>query len=508
MKCMLLNLPNPPGRNIYREYAGGFGVSGPWSSSTLLPIYLLYAATAARQTGWEYDILDAQAMKYDSAKVISEVKKSGCTLLISLVSLPSMQQDTELLAAIKQTNPHVFIIVLGAVCNVMPEEVLSRSGVDLVLNATYPYYRRLAEVLSILRDNPPERNALTQIAGGSYLVDGTPVHNKTENYSEELNQLDFNVYQQLPLHRYMISVPDVKWVFHKCISVVTGVGCPYGCFYCPYPIGYGRTIVNKSISKIIDELEYLKTKFGITEFLFREQNFTYRSDRVLSLCNEIIARKLDIKWYVEARVDQVSEEMLGIMKVAGCFRIHYGVETGSTELITRLGKPRVQIGQVKRAFELARKLGIATTAFMIIGLPGETRETLRASVRLLREINPDNVHINVVTPYPGTNLYKMAISKGWLICNDWSKFTEHTAVMTSGEFSIHDLSSARKMMWNEFRNYKLRHDRYFRSAYLKSLPSAVWGRLASILGNTPQLVWNNRSHKRGVSNKGGAKRYI
>ena len=80
MRCMLLNLPNPPGRNIYREYAGGFGVSGPWSNSTLLPIYLLYATSAAKQTGWEYDILDAQAMKYSSAKVISAVEKNRCTL--------------------------------------------------------------------------------------------------------------------------------------------------------------------------------------------------------------------------------------------------------------------------------------------------------------------------------------------------------------------------------------------------------------------------------------------
>lgn len=477
---MLLNLPNPPGRNIYRGYAGNFGLAGRMSDETLLPIHLLYGASAARRRECECGVLDAQALRYGPSRVVDEVGKSSPNILFSWVSLPSIRDDLALLDEIRRAVPGVVVVALGAVCNVMPEEVLLRSKVDLAISGWYPHYNLISNAIQVFQTHKSVQDVFDTIGGARYVKDGRMVESPAAPCGENLDELSLDVYHQLPIEKYLRKVTDVKGSMVRCISVATSTGCPYSCIYCPYPIGYGRKVTHKSIPRIIDELEFLKANFGVVGFSFRDQLFTHNRQRVEELCDELLRRGLKVRWHVEARADEVTDGLLTKMKRAGCFRIHYGVETGSPEMLKKTGKPGLEIVQAKKAFRMTRDLGIATTAHMMLGLPGENQETLKNSFDLLCQINPNIASLNVTTPYPGTKLFRVADEKGWLSTRDWSEYTSFNAIMRTDELTVAEISEAKRVMARRFRNFKLRHDSTYRCLFIRALPGEAFRRLLSL----------------------------
>ena len=480
LKCVLLNPPSPRGRNIYRGYAGDFGLAGTMADEILLPIHLVYGASAAKRQGCEYDVVDAQVLSYDSSQAVDVVKRGNPDVLISWLALPSIRDDLALLDEIKRAVPSAVVVALGAVCNVMPEEVLLKSNVDLAVCGWYPHYSLISHVIQVLQSSGPGRDSFDKIGGARYLRQGQMVESPVSSCEETLDELSLDVYRQVPMQKYLRGVPDIRGSTIRCISIATSTGCPYSCMYCPYPIGYGRKVTHKSIPRILDELEFLKANFGVTGFSFRDQLFTHNRQRVEDLCDEMVRRDLKVKWHVEARADEVTDVLLGKMKRAGCFRIHYGVETGSPEMLRKTGKPGLEIDTAKKAFQMTRDLGIATTAHMMLGLPGENQESLQSSFDLLCQINPDFASLNVTTPYPGTRLFRMADEKGWLSTRDWSRYTSFDAIMRTDDLTTAQLSEARRVMRRRFRNFKLWHDPEYRKLYLKALPKAVLERLAAL----------------------------
>jgi radical SAM superfamily enzyme YgiQ (UPF0313 family) len=477
---MLLNLPNPPGKNVYREYAGGFGTLGSLFNEVLLPSYLVYGASALDKSGCPYEVLDAQAKGYDSVEVVNAVKVVKPDILITWVSLPSLYDDLGLLNNIKEAVPETLIITLGTVCNVIPEEILKSGSVDLLIKGNYLHYNLILNVTRIFMNNPINQNTFDLIGGAIYRQESKVVHSTLEAPGETLDELSPQIYNLLPLKEYIEDVRDFNGKTIKCIPIVTSVGCPHGCSYCPYPLAYGKKIVHKSIDNILDEIEFLKMNFGINGFLFRDQVFTYDKERVAKLCDEIVKRDLDIKWFVEARTDQVTVELLSKMKSAGCFRIHYGVETGAPEILIKIGKPGLRVETVKQTFQITKKLEIFAMAHIILGLPGENKDTLKNTLSLIYELNPDQINLNIFTPYPGTKLFKMAVENKWIKTYDWSKYTSHDAVIHTNDLAIEDLTKARTEIKCKFRNFKLLNDNNYRMDYIKMLPSKIFCILGEI----------------------------
>jgi anaerobic magnesium-protoporphyrin IX monomethyl ester cyclase len=484
MKYMLLNLPNPPVRNIFREYAGGFGILGTLSNEILLPTYLLYAASAMENSGCEYVLLDAQGEHCTPEEVIKVVRESNPEVLITWVSLPSFYDDLRLLDNIKNASPSTIIIVLGAVSNTLPEDIIKHESVDIVVRGYYPHYNLILHLVQIFNNNPVNKGTFNKINGAVYKNNGHIINGFTQAYEEDLDNLSLDVYHKIPIEKYIGDYEMKDGSTTRCLPIVTGVGCPQSCTYCPYPVGYGKKIKTKSIDKIIAEILYLNENFGIKGFVFREQNFTHNKKRVMDLCDQIIQRGLGIKWVIESRVDSVSEELVTKMRDAGCFRIMYGVETGAQNILYESGKPGVNLEDIKRAFTLTNNAGIYTMALLIIGLPGENRETIEDTTKFLQEINPDKISLFSLTPYPGTELYETASEQGWLISNDWSQYTGYNAVMAAGEMDIDHVNCSANEIKRKFRNWKIIHDNVYRTLYIKSLPRKIWDRC---------LVWIYRT---------------
>lgn len=200
--------------------------------------------------------------------------------------------------------------------------------------------------------------------------------------------------------------PAAHYSFHH---LALSRGCPGTCTFCGSPWFWGPKVRFHSADYFVDQLEILYQK-GQRFFHFSDDTFTLRKKLVLEVCALIVEKKLDITWAAISRVDRIDEEMLKAMRMAGCIQISFGVESGSEKIRTVLNK-RFNADQIRRAFALTVSYGILARAYIIYGCPGESRETISDTIRLLKDIQPLVTLFHVLALYPGTYLYDLFKSK-------------------------------------------------------------------------------------------------
>jgi len=375
------------------------------------------------------------------------VKKRNSDIIFSLIGLPSLRTDIELLSIIKDSLPNTLIVGVGTVCRFLEDEILLKSKIDVVVRNNYPYVSNMMKLIKAFS----LRHDLKTVPGVSY-VKGRNVISTPESADVDLNMLLLPNYDAIELDGYE-SFTDKSGNRHSYIPILTGKGCPYPCTYCPYPLGFGKKWTHKSPNDIADEIEYLCAR-GFKGFAFRDQSFPMNKKFTIEVCEEIIRRKLDIAWVCEARVDVVSKSLLELMKKSGCKRIHYGVETGDPILI-KLGKPGINLEMTRRAFRLTKELDLWTNAHVILGWPDESLETLKRTHRFILEIDPDSVNWNFLTPYPGTKLYEMAKENNLILTHDWSNYTSHTVVMRTKWLNGSQLLKAANKIIRDYSKHRM-----------------------------------------------------
>jgi radical SAM superfamily enzyme YgiQ (UPF0313 family) len=238
---------------------------------------------------------------------------------------------------------------------------------------------------------------------------------------------------------------------------------------------------------VVDEIERLYNERGVRAILFRDQVFTMDWEKTGRLCDEILRRGLRIQWVVETRLDRVNVALLQKMKDAGCVRIHYGLESGDPKLFRRVGKDGAEgrMEQLIENFLATERIGIHPHMFVLIGLLGESWQTVGRTIETVRRIKPLTLQVAIVTPYPGTALYEEAKAKGLIATGDFSKYTGFQAVMRTEDLSAEDLIRARGMILAAHRRAtfwkKRRSLAKLAWRYLKD--GTLWGRVVGRIGN-------------------------
>ena len=205
----------------------------------------------------------------------------------------------------------------------------------------------------------------------------------------------------------------------------------------------------RSPKSVVDELEFLTKKYGAEQFTFYDDAFTVNQSRVQKICEEIRNRKLKIKWDCETRVDMVTKDLLQQMRNAGCIAVWFGVEAGSQRVIDAMGKG-ITLDKTKRAFKMAKEIGLMTIASVILGTPDETPETAWETVKFVEEINPDDVGYYIATPYPGTPMYDFVRDNGWLRVTDFDKYDTATPIFETPTLSMKELRELRERAFQSF----------------------------------------------------------
>lgn len=232
------------------------------------------------------------------------------------------------------------------------------------------------------------------------------VVNPDRPYIRDLNDLPIPLHHLLPLEKY--RMPLIKGPF---TFIVTGRGCTAGCVYCIKHVSYGYNVRIRSPENIVKELWELK-KLGINNIHMYADLFTVNREQVVELSQRIIEEGLNIKWTCNSRVDYVDEELLQLMSKAGCWFISWGIESANEEILKRARKG-YRIEQVPQALGWAKKAGIKNWGYFIIGLPGETEESIRQTIEHAKRLPLDLALFHIAAPYPGTPFFFDVVKNNW-----------------------------------------------------------------------------------------------
>ena len=287
------------------------------------------------------------------------------------------------------------------------------------------------------------------------------VINQPREFVSSLDDLPMPMHELLPLDKY--RMPLIKGPF---TFIVTSRGCPAGCTFCIKHVSYQYSTRVRSPRLLLEEMHRLK-ELDIHNIHMYADLFTVNRDQVVELCQMMIDEKINIKWTCNSRVDFVDEEMLNLMGKAGCWYISWGIESGN-EQILRQARKGAYPDKAKRALNWAKKAGIKNWGYFIIGLPGETEQTIRETIEFSKELPLDIALFHVAAPYPGTPFFYEVVEKGWFRQgNRW----EHLDMDRGTVLDYPNLSAERLLYWQKraFREWAFRPGPIF--TYLKMLLS-------------------------------------
>lgn len=244
------------------------------------------------------------------------------------------------------------------------------------------------------------------IKGLAWRSNGEIVLNWQRPFIADLNDLPMPMHELLPLMKYRMPLIHGPFTF-----IVTSRGCPAGCTYCIKHVSYQFGTRLRSPELIMEELWSLKRQ-GINNIHMYADLFTVHRDQVVELCKRMISEKINLKWTCNSRVDYVDEEMLTLMGKAGCWLISWGIESGN-EQILRHARKGAYPDKAERALKWAKAAGIRNWGYFIVGLPGETEETIRQTIDFAKKLPLDIALFHVAAPYPGTPFFFEVVENNW-----------------------------------------------------------------------------------------------
>lgn len=393
---------------------------------------LSHSTGVLRAAGHEVEFCDAQVERLDERGVLDRIGSIEPDMLVTCLNLPSLEGDRTLLRLVRDVYPKLPIVASGTVCRTLPEEALRGGLVDLSPMSEEE------TVIELAANSVAEGRSVSAAPGGLTWKDGRLIPSGPAPPSRTLDELPFPAYDLLPMKAYKMNLLGRVVQYAPIYSTR---GCPYPCSYCPYPIGFGSRVRYRTPSRTVQEIEIVHD-LGSEGLIFRDQTFTLNRKHAEALCDHIVAKGLGMGWVCETRVDLITSELLRKMRAAGCRGINFGMETGDPELLKSVGKPGATVEDLSRAVSLTRKAGLLTHMHLIVGLPGETWQTIQRTLETLHELKVDNADFNIITPYPGTPLYSYAKEHGLLEAKSWSQFTGVDSVMRTEAMTIDELKQA------------------------------------------------------------------
>ncbi|MPM46241.1 2-hydroxyethylphosphonate methyltransferase [bioreactor metagenome] len=433
MNVYLLNAPFK--RNFVR--CGRWQGVASRGGTLYYPIWLSYATGVLEKEGYNVRLVDAPAWKWDLEKVIKDAKAFKPNLVIVDSNFSSLKNDCEIAKLLKDETNATSVLV-GPPVSQFSERILNY-GVDIAARFEYDFIvRDIAEAI--------ESNlSIDNIRGISYKKDGKIIHNPDREFisSKELDEVPFvsAVYKKhLNLNDYFLG-----HTLNPMVQIFTGRGCPNRCTFCSWPENLmGRKHRVRSVDNVVNEFEFVVNELPeVNEIFIEDDTFTIGTKRIQEICTKIKKRGLDITWSCNARAN-LDYESMKIMKDAGCRLLDVGYESGSDEILKNI-KKGITTADSRKFTKNAKKAGLMILADVIIGMPGETKETARQTIQFMKEVAPNIVQFSVATPIPGTEFYNWVKDDGFLLVDDLEESLDsegfQKCIVSYPDFTKQDIES-------------------------------------------------------------------
>ncbi len=429
-KAIVLNPPNPPGYVSNKDSMGGFGQLFPSGATVFPTLDLVYLASCLAEYNLPLVVLECAGLHLAMADLIERVKGLATAegdrpaIVVARTSAPTLDLDLAACREIKAVWPTSRIAIYGPVVPHVAKRIRRESHVDYIIQGDPE------EAVRELMTGEPEES----IRGLTFRSGDGWVENPQRPLIRELDRLPFPKWELFPWHNYQIPRSSNR-AGKTFLPMQTSRGCPIGCHYCPYPIGQGLLWRYRSATNVVDEMEHLVRDLGVNYILLRDPMFSLNQRRVIQICDEINRRGLKLEWRCETRMDFLKEDTLRAMAGAGCTGVNFGVESADVEIQKGVGRRPIEPEVFRTMMGFCRQLGIKTFAFFIIGLPGDTVDSVLRTVKFAIDVQPDWVQFTAASPFIGTKLRDWAVEHGLATEDEYAYINSHMAVMGNENLS-------------------------------------------------------------------------
>ncbi|MCK5060993.1 radical SAM protein [Candidatus Parcubacteria bacterium] len=400
---LLINPPSPNKSIIIRD----LNRSGRTSKEQIIwPQTNMAYLAAMLPDNLSVEIIDCIAERMSWPEFLKLLNNKKPRYVVSHVITSTATNDLRVFKEAKKLG--AITITMGPHVTELTENTLKENpDLDFIMTRECDY--TFKELINALENKQTD---LSDIKGLAWKQGDRIIKNENRPYIENLDELPLPRHDLLPIEKYVFPFMASEFTF-----VVSGRGCPYPCAFCRQPIMWEKKVRLRSAQSIMKELRMLK-KLGVNNFIFHSDTFTVNMNIVKELCEMMVDEKLNLTWACNSRVDTVDKETLKLMKKAGCWMIAYGFESGSQAILDKCEK-KATVEQGKKIAQITHDIGIKVYGYFIIGLLGETKETIEKTINFAKS-NPITFAIfHVASPFPGTKFYKQVKENNWLTNEQW-----------------------------------------------------------------------------------------
>ncbi|MBU0637133.1 MAG: radical SAM protein [Patescibacteria group bacterium] len=365
---------------------------------THLPLVVAYPAAVLKKEGFFIEVIDLAIENISNQELFAKIRKINPDVIVinsetTVLQVKNYCHALELSRNIYKSFPKTYLAMMGAHVTFKDEETLKRNKhIDFIIRHEAEYV--LLNLLKALKFN----KELNGVNGISYRKNEEIIRNPDEKPIEELDSLPFPARHLFPIDQYIKK--DYE-------TVVQGSrGCSNRCYFC-HSSAMDRSLRFRNIDNVIREIKEV-LNMGFKSIYFADYDFGAKEERIIEFCNKVIKEKIKFSWNCNIRADRFKNEksankLLSLMKKAGCYRLFVGFESVSNEILNNSNK-EVSSMQLYKAAEIIKNNGVNLHASFLFGLPGDTEETIKATVEFAKKINPQMASFNILTPYVGTPL--------------------------------------------------------------------------------------------------------
>jgi len=436
----LLLVDPPPPFDAYRRAV----VAAPFCPSLTLAVL----GGAAKDAGHQVRILDLRLTDQPDAALREELTSFRPNVVGFTCFTFTYQTTLRLAAEARQVLPDALFLLGGVHAQVVSEDELHASPFDaLVLGEGE---QTLKEILA---GRPLEQIDGLLVRRGSDII-----RTGRRELAADLDELGFPAYELFDLRRYARA--SELWKSKRVVMLETSRGCPFHCSFCTSHLVFGDRWRAKSASRVMAEIHRF-LDLGFEEIHIQDDGFTTDLTRAKEICRRILTcgRRFPWELYNGIRADLADEEFIELAARSGCYRIRFGIESGSQEVLNANCK-RLRLDQVPRVFAWARKYGMETAALFILGLPEETPATMEATTEFALGLPCDFARVSVLSPYPGSAIYERWKSEGRILAENWDDYHFHSVgklVYRHPQLSGEEIQRAYRRFYRRF---------YLRPSYL------------------------------------------
>lgn len=413
----------------------------------IFPLGLGYIAAVLHKAGYKVNVLDLDALR-PSNKEIEEIIRKASYDIFGISGLSSQYKDIKELAHLsKKYHPQAKVILGGAGFSAIPQLFMDKIEADI--GVAREAEETILEILTSLGSD----GDLSSINGIWYKKDGKIIATKDRRRIQNLDTIPLPAWELFDIESYIKqSLPGTTKIMRS-MPMITSRGCPYECTYCFR--NFGRETHQRSIENVIHEIKTLQSRYGINYISFVDELFNITDKYIEDFCDRLFEEKIKLKWDCRGRVNLVNLKLLKKMKKAGCVYMGFGVESANALVLKNMKKHQT-VDQISKAIQATKKSGIKMSCSFMLGMTGETKETIKETVEFIKA---NNLHKKYgffyTTPFPGTDLYREALKKG--LIPDEEKYLESLGETTIKpyinltEMSDRELSDSRELINREIR---------------------------------------------------------